>query len=312
AEAFSWRLIFFGLLPLLAVSGFLAYRGLTSLHPDDQGPTVAANGQATGMNGGRIVNGLLVALGIGIVTVGLAGDPGVQVIAFAVVGLGIALFSFARLMPPGTLRAARGYPTAILLRGVLTFAFFAVDVYVALLLEDVRGWSPFMAGIAITAATVSWTVGSWTQARFSTRFPHEWFVRRGFPVVAIGLAGLGLILLPEVPAVLSIPIFGFAGFGMGLTYAQFALIVLRDVPREDQGTVTASLTLSDSVGTALGTSVAAALVHTAVASGSGPAPGLAVAIAIGAAVALLGWALAPRLRRPAGATFPADPVPALR
>ncbi|HET7180719.1 MAG TPA: MFS transporter, partial [Candidatus Limnocylindrales bacterium] len=47
AEAFSWRLIFFGLLPLLAVSGFLAYRGLTSLHPDDQGPTVAANGQAT-------------------------------------------------------------------------------------------------------------------------------------------------------------------------------------------------------------------------------------------------------------------------
>lgn len=315
AEAFSWRLIFFGLLPLLAVSGFLAYRGLTSLHPDDQGPTVAADGQATGMNRGRIMYGLLVALGIGIANVGLTGDPGVQLVALGLAGLGIAAFAFARLVPPGTLRAARGFPTAILLRGVLTFAFFAVDVYVALLLEDVRGWSPFMAGIAITAATVSWTVGSWTQARFSTRFPHEWFVRRGFPIVAAGLAGLGLILLPEVPAVLAIPIFGLAGFGMGLAYAQFALIVLRDVPRDEQGTATANLTLSDQVGTTLGTSVAAALVHTAVSSGGSPAPGLAVAIAIGATVALGGWALAPRLRRPEvaqGAPSRAEPAAALR
>ena len=31
-----------------------------------------------------------------------------------------------------------------------------------------------------------------------------------------------------------------AGFGMGLTYAQFALIVLRDVPRDAQGTVTSA------------------------------------------------------------------------
>jgi MFS family permease len=171
-------------------------------------------------------------------------------------------------------------------------------VYVALLLEDVRGWSAFAAGIAITAATVSWTAGSWTQARLSDRFPHEWFVRIGFPIVAIGIAGLGLILLDQVPAVLAVPIFGFAGFGMGLTYAQFALIVLRDVPREDQGSVTAALTLSDSVGTALGTSVAAALVHTAVASGSGPAPGLAVAIAIGSVAAWIGFFHSPRLAVP--------------
>jgi MFS family permease len=310
-EAFSWRWIFFGLLPLLAVSAFLAYRGLTSLHPDDQGPTTATSGVPGGGAGGRrIVDGLLVAGGIGLVTVGLAGDPGPQLLVFGVVGLGVAMFAFARLVPPGTLRAARGYPTAILLRGVLTFAFFAIDVYVALLLEDVRGWSAFMAGIAITAATVSWTAGSWTQARLSSRFPHEWFVRIGFPIVAVGIAGLGLILLQEVPAVLAIPIFGFAGFGMGLTYAQFALIVLRDVPREEQGSVTSSLTLSDQVGTALGTSVAAALVHASVGAAGTPAPGLAIAIGIGSVAALVGWALTPRLAEAAEAA--GSPAPALR
>jgi hypothetical protein len=98
-----------------------------------------------------------------------------------------------------------------------------------------------------------------------------------------------------VPAWLSVPIFALAGFGMGLTYAQFALIVLRDVPRDSQGTVTSGLTLSDSLGTALGTSVAAAFVSAAVRAGAGPAPGLAAAIVVGTAAAILGWLLSPRL-----------------
>ena len=71
--------------------------------------------------------------------------------------------------------------------------------------------------------------------------------------------------------------------------------MLRDVPRDSQGTVTSGLTLSDSLGTALGTSVAAAFVSAAVRTGAGPAPGLAAAILIGTAAAILGWFLSPRL-----------------
>ena len=106
---------------------------------------------------------------------------------------------------------------------------------------------------------------------------------------------MGLILIPAVPAWLAVPIFAFGGFGMGLTYAQFALIVLRDVPREAQGAVTSGLTLSDTLGTTLGLSLAAAFVSAAVRAGAGPAPGLALAIAAGTLVAILGWLLAPRL-----------------
>jgi hypothetical protein len=82
---------------------------------------------------------------------------------------------------------------------------------------------------------------------------------------------------------------------MGLTYAQFALIVLRDVPHDSQGEVTSGLTLSDALGTVFGTSVAAAFVALAVRAGAGPGPGIAVAIAFGTVAAVLGWALAPRL-----------------
>lgn len=111
----------------------------------------------------------------------------------------------------------------------------------------------------------------------------------------MGIAGLGAILLPAVPAWLAVPIFAFGGFGMGLTYAQFALIVLRDVPRESQGAVTSGLTLSDTLGTTLGLSLAAAVVSASVRAGAGPAPGLAVAIGAGALVAVVGWFLTPRL-----------------
>jgi MFS family permease len=292
AEAFSWRLIFLGLLPLIAISGTMAYRGLRSLVDAPVEPASPSRGSSGGT---RIRDGLLVGLGVAILTTAFASDSPLVIFGLGGVGLAIAIWAFIRLVPPGTLRAARGYPTAILLRGVLTFAFFSIDAYVALLLVEVRGWSAAEAGIALTAATLAWTAGSWTQARLSARLPHEWFVRVGFPVVAIGIGGLGLALIPQVPAWLAVPIFAFGGYGMGLTYAQFALIVLRDVPRGSQGEVTAGLTLSDVLGTVFGTTVAAAFVAASVRAGAGPAPGLAAAIVAGALAATLGWALAPRL-----------------
>ena len=244
----------------------MALRGLQAL--DDGAPTRVAGLPTT-----RIRDGLIVAVGVSILTAGLASDQVPITASLGLGGLAITMWAFLRLVPPGTLRAARGYPTAVLLRGLLTFAFFTVDAYVTLLLVEIRGWSAAAAGLALTAATVSWTAGSWTQARLSSRFAHERFVRVGFPVVAVGIAGLGLVLLPGVPAWLAVPIFAIGGYGMGLTYAQFALIVLRDVPRESQGEVTAGLTLSDTLGTTLGLSVAAAVVSASVRAGAGTGPG---------------------------------------
>ncbi|HJW21435.1 MAG TPA: MFS transporter [Candidatus Limnocylindrales bacterium] len=291
AENLHWRLVFLGLLPLIAVSGTLAVRALMRLPPVRQ---AQASSLAT-----RVAEALVVAVGVALITVGLNQAEPLGLVSLAVAGVALTLVAFRRLTPSGTLRLARGYPSAVLLRGVLTFAFFSVDAYVALLLVEVRGWSAAAAGIAVTGATLSWTAGSWVQARLSSRFRTESFVRVGFPVVALGLAGLAPALVMSVPAEIVIPAFAVAGFGMGLTYAQFALIVLRDVEAHAQGHVTAGLTLSDSVGTAVGTGVTAALIAAAVRSGAGPGPGLAVAIAIGVSLALLGFLLSPRLR-PAG------------
>jgi MFS family permease len=301
AETWHWRVVFLGLLPLIALAGTMATRAMRSISGllDAGSATSAADeGARAGVRrarASRYTLAVATAAGAGILTTGLLQSEPAVLLPMAALGIAVGTFAFQRLTPAGTLRLARGYPAAVLLRGVLTFAFFCVEANITLMLQEVRGWSAFAAGIALSGATVSWSLGAWYQSRHSSRIGPERFVRIGFPVVAFGMAGTLLALLPAVPAWVAIPFLAVAGLGMGLSYSQFAIIVLRDAPPENQGAVTAAVTLSDALGTALGTGIAGALIAAAVRAGSGPGPGLGAAIAMGAGVAMLGFLAAPRL-----------------
>ena len=72
-----------------------------------------------------------------------------------------------RVLPPGALRARPGLPATVVSRGLLTFAFFGADVYLPLTVQSARHASPTVTGVAITAATLSWTAGAWVQARLA-------------------------------------------------------------------------------------------------------------------------------------------------
>jgi MFS family permease len=291
AEFFHWRIVFLGLLPLVALSGWMSFDALRKVVP------AAPKAASSRSSGARLRDALVVAVGVILLTGGLSATEPVLLAALGIPGIGLTLYAFRRLVPPGTLRATRGYPTAVLLRGFLTFVFFVYDPYIPLLLTGVRDWTPTLAGVALTAATISWTFGSWTQARLSHRVPNERFALLGFAVVGIGTALVMTLLLPQVPTWVVIPTFAIAGYGMGLGYSQFALIVLRDVPAPEQGTVTSGLTLSDTLGATLGASIGAALVATSERLTDGPATGIGIAMGLAVVVAAAGFALAPRLAR---------------
>ncbi|HEX5588741.1 MAG TPA: MFS transporter [Candidatus Limnocylindrales bacterium] len=311
AEFWHWRVIFLGLLPFIVLSGTIASRAMRAIPPAGtatgevrEAAEAAASDAARADRRRRYGWAVLVAIGAALLTTGLLSADLAVLAGLTAGGLALTLVAFHRLTPPGTLRLARGYPAAVLLRGVLTFSFFAVDAYVALLLVEVRDWSAAAAGLALTGATVSWSLGSWIQSRTVGRVGAENYVRIGFPIVGLGLAGMALALVPEIPAWIAIPTFAVAGLGMGLSYSQFAIIVLRDAPRDRQGSVTAAISLSDALGTALGAGIPGAMIAAAVRAGSGPAPALAAAIAMAVGVAFLGFLAAPRLHheraRPAG------------
>ena len=298
-DTIGWRFVFLGLLPLIAVAGTLTLGALRAV----AATPVATDATALAARRRRLPLAIAVAIGAGLLTLGLTTGQPAPTIVLSVTGVAIGIFALHRLTPAGTLVARPVMPAAILLRGMLTCAFFGVDAFVALMLVDWRGISATAAGIALTAATVAWTAGSWTQARGATRWPTHRFVRVGFAVAMSGLAGMLLVLRPDVSWLVAIPAFGIAGFGMGLAYAPLALIVLREAAHETQGAATSALSLTDSLGTALGTGLSGAIVAASVRATGEPGDGLAVAFTVAIAIGLGGLALTGRLR-PRSATGP--------
>ena len=288
-ETFGWRYVFLGLLPLIAISSGIAYPQVRRV-----GPAATVSGNAATLRD-RLPLALLVAAGTGLLLAGLTSGEPLLLAGLGTLGAALALLALVRLTPPGTLRAARGLPAAVLVRGIITFAFFGVDAYIALLLVDWRGLSATQAGITLTAATLTWTTGSWIQARLSSRFPPERFVQAGIVALIVGLGSFLLVLLPEVPTWLSLPTVGIAGLGMGLAYSPLALIVLREAHGAEQGRASSALSLTDSLGTALGIGITGAAVAASVRATSAPVSGLAVGFAVAIAVAGLGLILSSRL-----------------
>jgi len=291
-ESIGWRFVFLGLLPLIALAGALTLGALHAVAV----PAGVDEHRAAAANRSRLPLALTVALGAGLLTLGLTSGQPLPTIALSTAGIVIGIIALRRLTPAGTLRAQPVLPAAILLRGILTCAFFGVDAFVALTLVDWRGLSATQAGIALTAATIAWTAGAWIQARGAGSWPTRQFIRVGFAVTIIGLAGMLLVLNPEVPWIVGVGSFGVAGLGMGLAYSPLALIVLREASPENQGAATSSLSLTDSLGTALGTGLTGAMVAASVRSTGEAATGLAVGFAIAIAIGFGGLLLTGRLR----------------
>lgn len=292
-QAFSWRYVFLALLPLIALSGALT---LGALHAVVAAPAKrAAEAGASAADRAHLPLAILVALGAGLVTLGLTSGEPLPTVVLVALGLPIGIHALRRLTPAGTLRARPILPAAILLRGILTFMFFAVDAFVPLALVGWRGRSLTESGIALTAATIVWTAGSWVQAHGSTRWPSSRFVQVGFAVALLGLAAFTLVLREDVSWLVAIPAFGLAGFGMGLAYSPIALIVLSEASPENQGSASSALSLTDSLGTALGTGVTGAIVAAGIRASGQPVPGLAIAFGVALAVGFGGLLLTGRL-----------------
>ena len=272
-EVAGWRYVFLGLLPLIALAAALTLGALRNVA--DAPPVADETARA---RRGRLPLAITVALGAGLLTVGLTSGEPIPTVVLSVVGILIGLFALRKLTPPGTLVARPVLAAAVLLRGILTCMFFGVDAFVALTLVGWRGVLATEAGIALTSATIAWTAGAWIQARGATRWPTWRFVQAGFLVTLIGLAGMIVVLDPDVTWLFAILAFGVAGLGMGLAYSPLALIVLREATADAQGAATSALSLSDSLGTALGTGITGAIVAASLRATGNPAAGLAVGV----------------------------------
>ncbi len=182
-----------------------------------------------------------------------------MIVGGAIIGLAMLLPAFRRLTPKGTLALAAGVPAAILLRGVMTFAFFSGDAYIPLLLQTWRGTPATLTGLVFTGTTIAWTVATWLQARRIDVWGPPRFVALGFACVALGSLITIPAVLPGFPAELTFFTWLLPGLGMGFMYSAVTLVVLRGSDPAETGAASSALQLSDILGTALGAGIAGAI-----------------------------------------------------
>ena len=294
-EYSTWRLVFLGLIPFLTVAGFLAVTALRRI-PAAAPPEEHAAATATIR---RLPNALLAAAGAGLLIASLTAQDLRLIVVGAVIGIALLLPAFRRLTPPGTLALAAGVPAAVLLRGVMTFAFFSGDAYIPLLLQTWRGTPATLTGLVFTLTTISWTVATWLQARRIDQWGPHRFVGLGFVCVAVGALLTIPAVLPGVPPEITLLTWVLPGLGMGFMYSAVTLVVLRGAAPGETGSASSALQLSDILGTALGAGIAGAITAYGTRTG-GDTLGWALAAVFGMSLvaATFGAIASPRIRLP--------------
>jgi MFS family permease len=300
-HAWSWRLVFLGLLPFVAVAIVMAVPALraldVALQRDQAGleaPAPAAITPGSPVERRHLPRVVVLVLGVGAVLAALSDAPLGLAVVLVGVGLPAAGWALVGLVPAGTLRLRPGVPATVAVRGLLTCGFFAADAYVPLAITDGRGASTWVAGAALSAASVLWATGSWVQARVIDRLGPRRLDQMGFTLIAASVVVMVGVAL-GVPVGLSVAAWGVAGLGMGLAYAPLSLTVLAAARPGEEGSASSALQLSDTLGVAVGTGLGGSIVALGDARSWEVSNGVAVVFAASLVVLLGGLLAAGRL-----------------
>jgi MFS family permease len=285
ADHIGWRWVFLGLIPLTGAAAALAIPGLRRLPAAEPGPRRSE----------RLWSTLCLAAGAGAVLLGVSGASLLLAVPCVALGMVIGVPAFGALTPPGTLRGAPGLPAAVATAGLLCVTFFGAEVFVPLSLTTVRAQAPTVAGLALTAATLTWTAGAWLQARLAARRSRSGLVTVGLLLLVAGVIGTASVLISSVPIATAVVTWGLAGLGMGLSYSTTSLVVIESVPSGEEGTGSAAFQLATVVGSALGTGAGGGILGAVTSAGRSEALGVALVDLTAVLVGIVGLVTVRRL-----------------
>jgi predicted MFS family arabinose efflux permease len=278
--------------------GLAFYPQLTRLGPANRTAVPARSDTRRAIDAVALATGstlLLAALSVGSVlpALGLLG-----------IGGWLALGALRHLLPPGSLRLARGRPSVVVTVFAVGFAFFGTEAFVPLTVVEVRGGTVTLGGIALSAAAVSWAAGSWLQARAAGIGMRRTLVSVGAALITAGIAITAAVLLPDAPVLVAAVGWAVAGLGMGLAYSMLALLMLETATPGEEGFSSSALQLMFTLGTAFGAGIGGAVVALAETGALDLIPALGIVNAIMFVVAIFAVLISLRVPRE-----PAEPQP---
>ncbi|WES65571.1 MFS transporter [Microbacter sp. GSS18] len=241
AEFLHWRWVFLGVAVLTVIAFALVWMRIRTMALATEHPERSAVGSRLGW----AVLVAVAALALSLAPEAGAWMPVIVIAAIAVIAVGIR-----PLVPRGTLRAERGLPSVVLMRGMIAGSLFGAEVYLPYLLIAEYGLSPVWAGAGLTAAAVLWATGSAVQGRWGDALGSTRIAVVGVSLLAIATAiATATAAWHLAPAVVVVG-WALAGAGMGLMYPRLAVLTLSYSTAQNQGFNSSALSISDSVGAA--------------------------------------------------------------
>jgi MFS family permease len=287
AEALSWRILFWGIVPLLLVVAFLTLPAFRQLEK-----------QTRDSKESRLPFALGLVLGTGLLLLGFTVSSTFMIIAMVLSGAAIAFLSLRRLIPKGTFSLTAGLPAIIATRGLSFAAFVGIEAFLALMLSEIHGFSSALTGAVIAVGTISWTLGTWLQDKLDKEndLSRPRRIMWGTLVLLLGLGFQVFVLLtPYLPLALTMTGWLIAGVGIGLTHSTISVLAFSLAPQGKEGSVSASLQLADQFTSALCTGLGGALLAWAVSANWGEKYGILFAFVLCGALGLLSIVAAYRI-----------------
>ncbi|NKX54583.1 MFS transporter [Arthrobacter mobilis] len=255
----SWRLVFYGVAPLVLASVLAVWPRIRRLGA----PQAAESGPRRRGGRRRALRGLVLAAGVflaqwaGFEAVDAAAGRAAGLYLLAAAGVVLAVCVLPGLMPAGLLRLRRGLPSVVLTRGALNVAFFGAEAFVPLMLVVSRGLDPATAGLALTAGALGWSIGSFIQAKAGRR--RHLLLVLGPGLLGACLGAMALAAGPQVPFWVLVVVWGLAGLSMGMALSTTSVLVLELSAPAERGRNSSSLQLADQLGGVVGTAGAGGL-----------------------------------------------------
>jgi MFS family permease len=288
AEFLDWRWAFLGVAVLTAIAFSMIAIRLRTL---DLGGGNAASVKGLGRR--LLLAGVVAVAAVG---VGLTADaPPTLAWPIALVALIVIAVAVVPLLPRGTLRAGRGLPSVVLVRGLVAGAFFATEAYIPYLLMAEFDFTPTWAGIALMLAAFAWAGGSAIQGRFGEVLGNRRIALLSLGLLVVAVASVLITALAAASPLIIMVGWGLAGGGMGLLYPRLTVLTLAYSESGNAGFNSSALSISD----ATGSSVAVALAGLGVATLGGGVAAFPLVFAFSLIVLLL--AALPGLRLGHGA-----------
>jgi MFS family permease len=284
----DWHWIFLIQIPFVFIAGLLLYPHLVPLSK-----TVVDNSKSSNQ---ALWGACRIALGAAIFVTVVAREFDWNW-ALIPLSLWILWQPLKNAMPEGFMTAKAGLAAAVMLHFLMFFSFYGVEMFMPLMLIELRELSSSVTGLVFTCCAITWITASFLQAKLSKTWPLSQSLSRGMIIVLLGIIIVSGLLIPSMPLWVVYLGWGLAGFGMGIAFNSVVSATMDFTKPGQEGATSTANGIAASLGIGLSAGLGGAINNHSTYIGASLTQSLSIIWAMTIVACLIGlWVIVARFK----------------